>query len=73
MFMDERVNCMSCLVSDEVGMEIGAVAMINGVTHAVARSASGLFFPLCAFDASGTLRPGTYWRYQISEDRLERR
>lgn len=60
--MDKRVDCMACLVADESGVMNGAVATIGGVTHALAETARGLVFYLCAFDDAGVLRPGMVWR-----------
>ncbi len=72
--MDERVNCMACLVADESGMTIGAVVTVGVVTHALAKVADsrGTSYHLCAFDASGTLRPGTYWDARAKEEDIIR-
>lgn len=59
--MDKRVDCMACLVADESGVMSGAVATIGGVTHALAETARGLVFYLCAFDDAGVLKPGMIW------------
>lgn len=71
--MDERVNCMACLVANEKGMINGAVATIGVVTHALTHFAGArrTFYRLCAFHDTGTLRPGTYWESRVDEKDIE--
>ncbi len=52
--MDERVNCMACLVADDEGMEKGAVFTKQGITHALAGTGDSYLYLLCEFDDCGT-------------------
>jgi hypothetical protein len=73
--MDDRVNCMACLVADETGMLLGSVAVAGGVTHALARTggARQTAHHLCAFDFAGTIRDGRYWSSRVDEEDVVRR
>lgn len=72
--MDERVNCMACLVAKESDTLHRSVVTIGVVTHALARIASvtGTAYRLCAFNDEGLLKPGTYWEARVAEANIER-
>lgn len=68
--MDERVNCMACLVADESDMIDGVVVTVGVVTHALTPTGSRTIYYLCAFEKEGMLRR-TYWEAQVAEDDIE--
>ena len=67
MSMDKRVNCMACLVADENGMKVGVVTRA-GITHALSKAGNGHFYPLCAFDNNGVIKPGLYYTARVYEE-----
>ena len=70
--MDERVNCMACLVADESGMTPGRVVTVGSITHAMADTCEGRAYRLCAYDTEGMLRPGMYWEARADGNNVER-
>lgn len=70
--MDERVNCMACLVSDAYGMLPRCVVTVGGITHALAETCMGKAYRLCAYGAEGILRPGMYWEARADDSNVER-
>jgi hypothetical protein len=68
--MDERVNCMACLVIDDDATAPG-VAVVDGVTHALTTVGVGIrHYTLCDFDDAGVLLPGAYYGRLVGADRI---
>lgn len=67
--IDKRVNCMACLVADDIGILRDSVATTGAITHALVRTAGAheTAHHLCAFDATGTLKRGEYWTSRVDD------
>lgn len=70
--MDERVNCMTCLVANEEWVLENAVATVGIITHALARVVrpGNIAHHLCAFDAAGVMKGGRYWESRVEEENI---
>lgn len=68
--MDERVNCMACLVIGDDRL-VPAVAVIDGITHALATTTKQTrHYALCDFNKNKILVPGAYYGRLVSTDRI---
>lgn len=72
--MDDRVNCMACLVADDDGILSNGVAKDGTIVHALARTGGNrqTAHHLCAFNNTGTLRCGVYWTSRVEEEAIIR-